>query len=316
MVLEIKDIHKTYPGNEHQAIQGLSLKVKQAEFISVLGESGCGKSTLLRLINGLDDIDAGLITINGERVKGPKDVLVPGHPLVEKVDQDYDTFPNHTLRETLEYKLRYFDDRFQGKRIRHLLNICKLKAQEDQIPRLMSGGEQQRVAFAAALATAPEILLMDEPFSHLDPALRRRLKKEMKDVAEAEGITVIFVTHDTQDALALSDRLVVMKKGKIVQKGTPEDLYRKPKSKYVAEFFGPVNDLREAFNTEDCRFVRPEAISIIDSPTSNSIQGTVTEVEYWGFQFFITINVNGNEIYCYHDQPIEVGSLVNLILKP
>lgn len=314
MLLELKNVVKTYINKENAAINGVSLKVKANEFVSILGESGCGKSTLLRLINGLDDVNEGLITINGDRVKGPKDVLVPGHPSVEKVDQDYDTFPNHTVRETLEYKLRYFNDRAQQVRIKHLLKVCKLTDHEFSIPRLMSGGEQQRVAFAAALATKPEILLMDEPFSHLDPALRRRLKTEMKDVAEAEGITVIFVTHDTQDALALSDRLIVMKNGKIVQKGTPEELYTKPKSRYVAEFFGPINDLRQVLQSEDHKFVRPEALKIIAQQTENSFQATVKKSEYWGFQHFITLEVDGNEYYCFHSEMLVVGETVSISL--
>lgn len=315
MLLEINKIFKTYQGNEHPAIQGISLKVKSKEFVSILGESGCGKSTLLRLVNGLDDVNEGLITINGERVKGPKDVLVAGHPLVEKVDQDYDVFPNHTVRETLEYKLQHFDDRWTAKRIKHLLNVCKLKSYEDQIPRLMSGGEQQRVAFAAALATEPEILLMDEPFSHLDPALRRRLKTEMKEVAEAEGITILFVTHDTQDALALSDRIIVMRKGKVVQKGKPTDLYERPKSKYVAEFFGPINDLREIMNSEEHRFIRPEKIQVQSTSEDNTIAATVTNTEYWGFQYFVTLDVEGTEIVAYHNSPIEIGTKVFIKLK-
>lgn len=314
MLLELKKVVKTYINKENAAINGVSLKVKANEFISILGESGCGKSTLLRLINGLDDVNEGEILINGERVKGPKDVLVPGHPSVEKVDQDYDTFPNHTVRETLEYKLRYYNDRAQQQRIKHLLKVCKLTDHEFSIPRLMSGGEQQRVAFAAALATKPEILLMDEPFSHLDPALRRRLKAEMKDVAEAEGITVIFVTHDTQDALALSDRLIVMKNGKIVQKGTPEELYKNPKSNYVAEFFGPVNDLRSILNKEDLRFVRPEQLHIVPEANSNTFEAIVKKSEYWGFQYFITLEVNGNEFYCFHSEMLIVEDEVNISL--
>lgn len=315
MLLEVKNITKIYHGNEVPAINGLSLKVKRNEFVSILGESGCGKSTFLRLINGLDDTSSGDIYINGERVKGPKDLLVPGHPLVEKVDQDYDSFPNHTVRETLEYKLRQFDEGYQQKRIRHLFKLCKLNAHENSIPRLMSGGEQQRVALAAALATSPEILLMDEPFSHLDPSLRRTLKHEIKEIVAEEEVAVIFVTHDAQDALALSDRIVVMRKGKIIQKGLPSTLYSNPKTKYTAEFFGPINDLRELLNSPESKFKRPEDISLSVKKGHKTITGIVQKTEYWGFQNLVSIKIGTQTLYCFTTETLELNQEVYLSLK-
>lgn len=316
MLLEVKKIKKSFPERTSPAVNGLSLSVKENEFVSILGESGCGKSTLLKLINGYQDLDEGLITIEGERVKGPKDLLILGHPLIEKVDQDYDTFPNHTVRETLEYKLRHFNDAYVNKRIKYLLALFKLTEREHSIPRLMSGGEQQRVAFASAIAKSPKLLLMDEPLSQLDPALRRRLKNEIKEIVLQEGISIVFVTHDTQDALALSDRIIVMKNGKIVQTGTPEILYLKPKSKYVAEFFGPVSDLRAITHKEDLRFVRPEKLMLTTEQIATSFKATIQRIDFWGFQKLVKLaNEHGN-FYVYSDSnSLTVGEEVYLSLK-
>lgn len=316
MLLEVKNIKKTFPERDSPAVNGISLRVKENEFLSILGESGCGKSTLLKLINGYQDLDEGLITIEGERVKGPKDLLILGHPLIEKVDQDYDTFPNHTVRETLEYKLRRFNDAYVNKRINYLLNLFKLTERENSIPRLMSGGEQQRVAFASAIAKSPKLLLMDEPLSQLDPALRRRLKNEIKQIVRQEGISIVFVTHDTQDALALSDRIVVMKSGKIVQTGTPDKLYFSPKSKYVAEFFGPVSDLRAITGNADLRFVRPEKLGLSTKKTANSFPATIVRIDFWGFQQLIKLTNEDGVFYAYSDNTtLKVDDKVYLTLK-
>lgn len=316
MLLEVKNIKKSFPDRETPAVNGLSISIKANEFVSILGESGCGKSTLLKLINGYEDLDEGLITINGERVKGPKDLLILGHPLIEKVEQNYDTFPNHTVRETLEYKLRHFNDYHKEKRIKYLLKLFKLTSHENSIPRLMSGGEQQRVAFASAIAKSPQILLMDEPLSQLDPALRTRLKNEIKEIVAEEGISIIFVTHDTQDALALSDRIIVMKAGKVVQIGTPENLYLKPKTKYVAEFFGPINDLRNVIGDSESRFIRPEKLTLSATKQPNSFKAKILRIDYWGFQKLVKLTNENGDYFVYSDNnSLNVGDELYIVFN-
>jgi ABC-type Fe3+/spermidine/putrescine transport system ATPase subunit len=262
-MLEIKNITKTYQGQNQPAVNDVSFTVKDGEFFTLTGESGSGKSTLLRLIKGLEDADSGEIYFDGNKVKGPSQKLVAGEEGIELAHQDYNLFPRHTVYENIQYVIRHLADEEQENKISELLSIFHLHEFKDKIPSTLSGGQQQRVAIAKALAVSPKVLLLDEPFSNLDMILRAEIKTELADYIRQTKASVVFVTHESGDALSLSDKIAVMKDGKIVQTGSPEKIYTKPLSPYVATYFGNANIVKikdlEKLNISSTKNLRPEA---------------------------------------------------------
>lgn len=240
-MLEIKNISKKYEGQEIAAVHNVSFTVKEGEFFTLTGESGSGKSTLLRLIKGLEDATEGEIIFDGNLVKGPSKKLIAGEEGIELAHQAYNLFPRHTVYENIQYVIRQLSNEEQENKINELLSIFRLQEYKDKIPSTLSGGQQQRVAIAKALAASPRLLLLDEPFSNLDMILRAEIKTELADYIKQTKAAVIFVTHESGDALSLSDTIAVMKEGTIVQIGAPEKIYTNPVSPYVASYFGNAN---------------------------------------------------------------------------
>ena len=245
-MLEIKNITKKYEGQVKAAVSNISFSVKEGEFYTLTGESGSGKSTLLRLIKGLEDADSGEIWFDGNLVKGPSKKLVAGEEGIELAHQDYNLFPRHTVYENIQYVIRMLSTEDQEKKIDELLTVFRLQEFRDKIPGTLSGGQQQRVALAKALAASPRLLLLDEPFSNLDMILRAEIKTELADYIRQTKAAVIFVTHESADALSLSDRIVVMKEGEMIQTDLPDIIYSKPATPYVASYFGNANIVKVA----------------------------------------------------------------------
>lgn len=220
------------------ALDAVSLDIAKGEFVCLLGPSGCGKTTLLRLIAGLDEPDSGDIRLSGRDITRTP----PAGRDYGIVFQSYALFPNLTVAANIAYGLR---PRWQAgrhrQRVRELLDMVGLPGAEDKYPSELSGGQQQRVALARALATSPGLLLLDEPLSALDARVRDRLREELKRLQKKLGVTTLMVTHDQAEALAIADRVVVMNKGRIEQVGSPADIYRRPASRFVAEFVGEAN---------------------------------------------------------------------------
>lgn len=225
------------------AVDDLSLQVRQGEFLTLLGPSGCGKTTTLRLIAGLDRITSGEIYIRQENVTDSP----PYARDVSLMFQNYALFPHKNVFDNIAFGLKYRErDMHKDERKRHVeeaLELVHLPGIEERYPRQLSGGQQQRVALARALAIKPTVLLLDEPLSNLDLKLREKMRVELKQIQEKVGITFIFVTHDQEEALMLSDRVAVMEEGGIVQLATPREVYETPRSKFVAEFIGQSNFL-------------------------------------------------------------------------
>lgn len=230
------------------AVDHLSLKVKDGEVVSLLGPSGCGKTTVLRSIAGLEDIDEGEIYLNGELVTAPskKIFISPEKRRLGLVFQSYALWPHMTVYKNVAYGLevRKFSKHEIEKRVKAVLELVGLMGYEDRYPSQLSGGEQQRVALARNLAYEPEVLLLDEPLSNLDLKVRERMRSELRSLLKKIGITAIYVTHDQEEAFCISDRVIVMKNGKVMQEGKPFEIYENPANLFVAEFIGRANMLK------------------------------------------------------------------------
>jgi putative spermidine/putrescine transport system ATP-binding protein len=236
-VLDILNVTKRF--GKVVAVDSVDLTVKQGEFITLLGPSGSGKTTLLRLIAGFEDLSDGSIDLNGRDIS----FLTPAQREIGMVFQHYMLFPHMTVGDNIAYglKMRGWDPSDREQRIQEMLEAVRMSGYEDRLPRQLSGGQQQRVALARCLAFDPHLLLMDEPLGALDRALRIDLQKEIRRIHRELGTTVIYVTHDQQEALALSDRIAIMHKGKILALDTPSRLYERPPSRFVATFFSAAN---------------------------------------------------------------------------
>ena len=248
-VLELRDLSKHYP--THRAVTKLNLAVRHGEFFSLLGPSGCGKTTTLRMIAGFEEPTAGEILLNGAGIHD----LPPYQRNVSTVFQNYALFPHLTVRQNIEFGLRRRGENHLDQRLAEVLQLVQLSGKEARHPSELSGGERQRVALARSLVLAPDVLLLDEPLSALDPNLRKQVRAELKEIQRRVGITFLFVTHDQEEALSMSDRLAVLSGGELQQIGTPEDVYLRPRTRFVASFLGALNWL-------DDFGVRPEATHV------------------------------------------------------
>ena len=227
---------------ETSAVDDVSLAIREGEFFTLVGPSGCGKTTTLRLVGGFESPTAGAVRLAGEDVAG----VPPESRDVGVVFQSYALFPHMTVRENVGYGLRFSDPPggvSTAGRVENLLELVDLEGMGDRDPDELSGGQRQRVALARALAPGPRVLLLDEPMSALDAQLRERLRVQLRSIQTELGITTVYVTHDQEEALAISDRVAVMRSGRVEQVGRPREIYRRPESRFVAEFLGDNNVL-------------------------------------------------------------------------
>jgi putative spermidine/putrescine transport system ATP-binding protein len=248
--LRLSGLHKRF--GQTAAVEGIDLDVGPGEFMSLLGPSGSGKTTVLRMVAGFEDPDSGSIQVNGTRIND-----TPAHRRnMGMVFQAYSLFPTMTARQNIEFglRLRGLSKRERGAKAGEALDLVRLSSHGDRYAHQLSGGEQQRVALARALALEPSVLLLDEPLSALDAKVRLHLRDEIRSIQSRLGITTLYVTHDQEEALAISDRIAVMSAGRVQQVGTPAEIYSEPASPFVAEFVGTMNRL-------DCRVADEEAIA-------------------------------------------------------
>ncbi|OAB42254.1 ABC transporter ATP-binding protein [Paenibacillus glacialis] len=267
--LELQGIRKRF-GNTH-VLNHVDLQIREGELVTLLGPSGCGKSTLLRCIAGLTEIDEGKILLEQKDIVN----LAPRNREIGMVFQSYALFPNLTVVENIQYgmKMRGASKEERHKRSEELLGLIDLEDKRDAYPQHLSGGQQQRVALARSLAVQPKVLLLDEPLSALDAKIRKNLRTEIREIQKTFNMTTIFVTHDQEEALILSDRVCLMNKGSIVQQGTPEELYTTPRTEFVARFMGSYNVLTkpealrlfERIDSASESFaIRPESFILLD----------------------------------------------------
>ena len=316
--LEIHDLKKSY--GAHQVVQHFEIAVERGEFISFLGPSGCGKTTNLRMIAGLETPSAGTITINGRDVTH----LPSNQRDIGMVFQSYALFPNMTVAQNVAFGLKVAKKSPAEikSRVDEMLAMIKLPQLADRFPYQLSGGQQQRVALARAIATKPQLLLLDEPLSALDAKIRVSLREEIRNLQRALGITTIFVTHDQEEALSMSDRIVVMSEGRVEQLGTPFEIYNHPRTRFVASFVGTLNLLsgrvvdpangvvaiddqqvslgqvfKAAAGSACTMALRPEAIALGDAAAGiNHLRGTIEEVSFLGAVVRIRVRFGENSV--------------------
>lgn len=273
-ILQLSNVTRQFTPDQPAAVDQVSLTLHPGEILGLLGPSGCGKTTLLRLIAGFEVPQAGQIRLAGKTVAGPQAWVAPEHRDVGMVFQDYALFPHLSVAENVAFGLRQWTRRGRARyrpaeiqqRVRETLALVGLEHLERRYPHTLSGGQQQRVALARALAPQPQLILLDEPLSNLDVQVRLRLRQEVRAILKATGIAGVFVTHDQEEALAISDRVAIMQHGQIEQCGTPEEIYRLPASRFVAEFVTQANFLSaqrqgRVWQTEAGTFETPEGLS-------------------------------------------------------
>ena len=332
-IIELKGITKTYD-NGFTAVQDFNLYVQKGEFVTFLGPSGCGKTTTLRMIAGFELPTEGEILLNGKNIAS----LPPYQRPINTVFQRYALFPHMNIYENIAFGLRQkkmAEDVIQ-KKVKRVLELVDLEGFERRAVSTLSGGQQQRIAIARALVNEPEILLLDEPLGALDLKMRKEMQLELKEMHDRLGITFIYVTHDQEEALTMSDTIVVMSEGRIQQIGTPEDIYNEPKNAFVADFIGESNifngimtgKLKARFSggefecvddvpegTHITAVVRPEDV-IITKPEDGIIRGTVTSVIFKGMHYEITVASGKSEMVIQSVHSAKVGDHVGMRVDP
>lgn len=337
--IEFEKITKRY--DNAVALDNVSLEVATGEFCSLVGPSGCGKTTLLRIAAGFTHPDQGKILLNGEKVGN----LPPNRRNVGFVFQSYALFPTKTVAQNIGFSLalKHRPKKEIGDRVRELCELMSLNGLTDRYPHEISGGQQQRVALARALAPEPSILLLDEPLSALDAKIRNHLRVEIKRIVEVLKITAIYVTHDQEEALSISDRVAVMNAGSIIQVGAPIDVYLHPANQFVSEFIGTTNIIPCHVSNSDMAIVdgttfpirsngiensfanlsvRPEHINIIP-PGNGGVDGTIRNVFFLGQTVRVTVKtVSDLEIEAdiatatWINNSMEIGSQVGWTVQP
>ena len=332
-IIELRNIFMEFDGEP--VLNDLNLSIKDGEFVTLLGSSGCGKTTTLRIIAGFLDPVSGDVLFDSQRING----VPPYQRQVNTIFQRYALFPHYNVYENIAFGLRVRKVREAEikERVTEMLRFVNLQGFEKRDVNLLSGGQQQRVAIARALINKPKVLLLDEPLSALDLKLRKDMQNELKNLQKQMGITFIYVTHDQEEALSMSDTVVVMNNGQVQQIGTPIDIYNEPKNAFVADFIGESNildgimicDFRARFANnefvcEDKGFapgeevdivIRPEDVDIV-SVEQGMLRGVVTSVNFRGVHFEIIVDIEGFKWMIQTTDYSAPGSEVGLYIEP
>lgn len=299
-MLRVRDIRFSFG---HEILSGIDLDLHKGKILGLVGASGAGKSTLLKIIAGLLDADAGTVFLEEKRVYGPAYRLIPGHPDIQLVNQDFALDPYHTVRENLKLKAQYLPDDACNTLVDELLDILELQHLGGQKAHLLSGGEQQRLALGRALATEPKVLLLDEPFAHLDAHLKNRIAGYLVALKEVRDTAFVLVTHDGQEVLSLADEIAFFDAGKITRTAAPEIFYRHPANAYEGFFFGELNVV--TLNKEEILF-RPTAYQVVAEDATEGIPVEFIRCAFAGpyYQNYFSFNKK-ESIVLYHSETLE-----------
>ncbi len=300
-------------------LKNLSFSIEKGENVSLIGASGCGKSTLLQSIYGLHHVD-GKIFWDDEQLLGPNFNLVPGEDFMKYLTQDFDLMPSLSVADNVGKYLSNMYPRKKQQRVNELLDLVEMRELARVKARLLSGGQQQRVALARVLAKPPEVLLLDEPFSHIDHFRKNKLRRNLFSHLRQNNITVIVATHDSTDALSFADHSFVMKAGRIIVKGKPQDLYKNPKNAYVASLFGEVNELpAELFlphrGSRKKLVIYPHEIQL-SKGNENAIKAIVKKSFFKGSHFLIEAEYDGHSLLFESRNELTAGKEVQLTIAP
>ena len=333
-IIELRHISKVYSDNGFKAVDDFNLEVKRGEFVTFLGPSGCGKTTTLRMIAGFEMPTSGEILLNGEDISR----LPANKRPINTVFQRYALFPHMNIYDNIAFglKLKKLPKEEIRKKVKRVLDIVDLEGFENRKISTLSGGQQQRIAIARALVNEPEILMLDEPLGALDLKMRQEMQIELKHMHDELGITFIYVTHDQEEALTMSDKIVVLSEGRIQQIGTPEDIYNEPQNAFVADFIGESNIFKgimtghmkvrfcggEFIGMDDVAegtlvdvVVRPEDV-IITKPEDGIVEGEVVSVIFKGMHYEVTVESGKYEMVIRTTKCYSVGERIGMKLEP
>lgn len=333
-IIELRHISKVYSDNGFKAVDDFNLEVKRGEFVTFLGPSGCGKTTTLRMIAGFEMPTSGEILLNGEDISR----LPANKRPINTVFQRYALFPHMNIYDNIAFglKLKKLPKEEIRKKVKRVLDIVDLEGFENRKISTLSGGQQQRIAIARALVNEPEILMLDEPLGALDLKMRQEMQLELKHMHDELGITFIYVTHDQEEALTMSDKIVVLSEGRIQQIGTPEDIYNEPQNAFVADFIGESNIFKgimtghmkvrfcggEFIGMDDVAegtlvdvVVRPEDV-IITKPEDGIVEGEVVSVIFKGMHYEVTVESGKYEMVIRTTKCYSVGERIGMKLEP
>lgn len=311
-MLAVKNISFGY--TDKIILHNINFTVKKGQNIAVIGESGCGKSTLLKLIYGLYDLNEGEISYKGETVTGPKHNLIPGMPYMKYLAQDFDLMPYVTAAENVGSFLSNFYPEEKQRRIHELLEIVEMNAFADVKAKYLSGGQQQRIALAKVLALEPEILLLDEPFSHIDNFRKNALRRNLFAYLQQKGVTVIVATHDSTDALSFADETIVIKQGMMLDKAPSKQIYYYPQDKYTASLFGEVNEIKLELltltqNPEETVLIYPHQLKITEG---GPLTVVVKQCYFKGNRYLVKAALNKQVIFFEHIKELDTNTQVSL----
>lgn len=286
-------------------LKNIDFQVDKGEHLSVIGESGSGKSTLLKLLYGEMDVHEGSIFWKDTHILGPKHNLIVGYDFMKYVAQEFDLMPFITVAENIGKHLSNFYPEKKRKRIKELLEVVELSEFANIKVKFLSGGQKQRVALARALANKPEILLLDEPFSHIDNFKKRSLRRNLFNYLKENNIACIVASHDKEDVLPYSDRMIVLNQHKIVANNTPECLFSHPETPLIASFFGE-------FNVIDGEIVYAHQLKIVDQ---SNLKATVKKCYFHGSYYLVEADLNGKIIFIRYDKSIKKNLEISLLIK-
>lgn len=290
-------------------LKAIDFTLNKGKQMAIIGESGCGKSTLLKLIYGLYDCDKGVLSWKSEPILGPKFHLIPGMPYMKYLAQDFDLMPFITVGENVGKFLSNFFPLEKQKRIHELLELVDMIEYKDTKAKFLSGGQMQRVALARVLAQEPEVLLLDEPFSHIDNFRKNDLRRKIVKYLKEKQITTLIATHDSNDVLSFSDEVLVLKEGEIIEKTTPKTLFTNPTNKYVASLFGDINEI----NIEDKNYlVYPHQLKVVSLA---SLKVKVLASYYKGSHYLYECKYQEGILYFEDEHEYKIGCELYLEIK-